>query len=57
MNEKMQLLWNACIAWRDEHKPLCSESIYQRDSIQEALPELAQSVCAIIGYAKNSEDN
>lgn len=54
--EQLKKLWDVCAKWRDSHKPLCAESIYQRDSIQEALPELGEAVCDVIGYAEAEED-
>jgi hypothetical protein len=37
-------------------KPSCEESLYQRDSVQEALPDLAEAVCSIVGYHKHVEE-
>lgn len=48
--EETTNLWHACAIWRDQHKPRCAESIYQVDSVQEGLPDLAERVCDIIGY-------
>lgn len=47
---KLRALWHVCELWRNIHKPRSAESIYQRDSVQEALPGLAEVVCNIVGY-------
>jgi hypothetical protein len=50
---KLRSLWYACELWRGLHKVRSAESIYQVDSVQEALPGLAEVVCNIVGYYKD----
>jgi len=54
--DQLEKLWDACTKWRDAHRPLCVCSFYQRDSIMEALPELAENVCDVIGYAEDDDE-
>lgn len=49
--EQLLNLWDACAKWIEMEAPTCVESIYQMDSVQEALPELAEAVCTVVGYA------
>ena len=48
--DDLKQLWSKCKEWINEHKPGCGESIYQVDSVNESLPDLAEVVCSIIGY-------
>lgn len=41
-------------AWRDKYKPRAPESLMQVDSVNEALPELAEAVLDVIGYYKDT---
>lgn len=43
-------LFAVCKVWRDTYKPRCAESLLQVDSVNEALPELAEEIFNIIGY-------
>lgn len=45
-------LWDAVVAWRDENEVTCAESLLQVDSVNEDLPNLAESVLDIVGYAE-----
>lgn len=47
--QKERLL-HACEQWIIRHEVSAPESIMQVDRVQEALPELAESVCSILGY-------
>lgn len=51
---ELQSLWEAVVKWRDTHEVGCSESIYQVDSIQVALPELAFAVLRVVGYQEEA---
>jgi hypothetical protein len=53
--DELLALYKACEAWRDQNKPLCAESIYQVDSVNLACPELAETICDIIGYFSEGE--
>jgi hypothetical protein len=48
--EQRQALWDTCHQWVRRHKPRCPESLLQVDSVNEALPELAEAVCKLVGY-------
>lgn len=50
--EQMKLLWDNCQKWVAKYEPRCGESLFQIDSVNEALPELAETVCDIVGYYK-----
>jgi hypothetical protein len=50
--EKLQELWTAVTNWRDEHNVGCPEALMQRDSVNESLPELAEVILNIVGYAE-----
>lgn len=53
---KARLLWDACVKWRDDHRVICQESIYQTDHVNLACPELATAVCNVIGYAEVEDE-
>ena len=42
-------------AWVNKHKVSCAESIYQRDSVQDAALDLAEELCGLVGYYKEPE--
>lgn len=48
--ESKELLWKTCKEWIDKEKPTCPESIVQIDSVNLSLPDLAESICNIVGY-------
>jgi hypothetical protein len=50
--DQLQRLWDTVVAWRDQNEVTCSESLLQVDSVNESLPDLAESVLDIIGYAE-----
>lgn len=52
----MRKLWDACVAFRDEHEILCPESCFQMDAIVLAAPELVEAVCNVIGYSECPDD-
>jgi hypothetical protein len=49
---QLEKLWEECQTWVKKAKPSCAESIYQVDSVSEALSELGETVCDIVGYYK-----
>jgi len=51
--EELMSLWNTCTNWVSRARPSCVESIYQVDSVQEKLPDLAERVCTVVGYREN----
>ena len=53
---KKELLWRKCKEWIEKEEVLCAEAIYQNDGVNLALPDLAEIVCDIVGYAKVKED-
>lgn len=55
-SDKARLLWDACVKWRDDHRVICAESIYQTDHVNLACPELATAVCNVIGYAETEDE-
>ena len=55
-SEQLCALWDACVAWRDEHRVICAESVYQTDHVNLACPELATAVCNVIGYAETEDE-
>lgn len=46
----MDDLAKVCREWLIKNKVRAPESIYQMDSVQEALPELAEAVANVLGY-------
>lgn len=50
--KQLERLWSAVESWIKEYEPNCPESLMQVDSINEGLPELAEAVCNIVGFAK-----
>lgn len=50
--DQLQCLWDAVVAWRDQNEVTCSESLMQVDSVNESLPELAEHLLDIVGYAE-----
>jgi hypothetical protein len=54
---QMRDLWNTCAAWLRSNNVNSDEAIMQVDSIQEALPELAESVAKIVGYAEPEDSD
>lgn len=48
---ELRLLWRTVAKWIDANEVSCAEAIGQTDRVQEALPELAEDVCQIVGYA------
>jgi hypothetical protein len=46
----MTALTSAVVAWVKANKPTAPESFYQVDSINDALPDLAEIVCEHVGY-------
>lgn len=48
--EQMSALWGVCLEWIKRFHPSCPESIYQVDRVNEVVPELAEEVCAIVGF-------
>lgn len=55
MNQKpttkdLEALWGVCVAWIEQNHPRCAESLLQVGRVNEALPDLAESVCDIVGY-------
>lgn len=50
-----QKLLGAVRAWIEKHQVRCGESIYQVDSVQEGLYDLATECCEIVGYYKDPE--
>jgi len=53
---KADAMWDECEAWVKKNQVRCVESIYQRDDVQEALYNLAELVCAFVGYYEDEED-
>jgi hypothetical protein len=53
---KKELLWRKCKEWIEKEEVLCAEAILQNDGVNQALPDLAEIVCEIIGYAEYHED-
>ena len=53
---KKEKLWAKCKEWIEEHEVLCAEAIYQNDGVVLALPDLAETICEIVGYAKLKDD-
>ena len=49
---QLEALWKACAAWVKEHEVSGPECIMQVDSVNEALPDLAEAVCEVVGYAE-----
>lgn len=43
-------LWQVVETWIKKQKVSCPEAIYQCDWMQEALTDLAEEVCEIVGY-------
>jgi hypothetical protein len=54
--EQLEALWKACVSWVKKAKPLCVESIYQTDRVQELLPDLGSAVCKVVGYVDLPEE-
>lgn len=48
--QQLQALWDAVIEWREEHAVSCAEAITQIESVNLALPDLAEQVLDITGY-------
>lgn len=48
--KQLKALWDVVVAWRDDNKVSCSESLAQVDSISEELPDLAEKALDIVGY-------
>jgi hypothetical protein len=42
--------------WRNKYQPLCRESIWQADRVQEGLNELAANICDVIGYYEDKDE-
>ncbi len=55
-SKPVESLWDACAKWRDKHRVICAESIYQTDHVNLACPELATAVCNVIGYAETEDE-
>lgn len=53
--DQAERLYLAVCEWRDKHKPLCPESIYQVDKFTVASMELAEACCDIVGYSELDE--
>lgn len=54
--DRMESLWGVCVAWIEQYKPLCPESIYQTDRCSIGSMELAENVCDIVGYIAIPEE-
>ncbi len=54
--EDLQKLWDTCSQWVQTAQPLCEESIYQSDSVQEALYDLGTNVCKVVGFFEDLEE-
>lgn len=48
--KEMVGLWNLVVDFVQFHDITCAESIYQRDSVQEALANFVESICDKVGY-------
>lgn len=50
--EQLRALWNACVKWRDEHKPWEPGDAWAicEDDSDVALTDLLEAVCDVIGY-------
>lgn len=48
--EDLESLWGVCVFWIERVHVRSSKSLLQVDRVNEALPDLAEEVCAIIGY-------
>lgn len=48
--EQLGALWGVCVEWIKRQRPSCPESLYQVERVNEALPDLAEEVCAVVGY-------
>ena len=53
---KKELLWRKCKEWIEKEEVLCAEAIIQNDGVNQALPDLAEIVCEIVGYAEDHEN-
>lgn len=47
---KQQQLWDICRKWIKDNDVTCGESLYQVDSVQEAMYDLATEICELVGY-------
>jgi len=48
--KQLKTLWDAIVAWRNEHEVSCPEALVQIDSVNEGLPILAENALNIVGY-------
>ena len=49
--EKVEKIKNIII----RERITCGEDLWQRDSLNEKLPELMDEICSIVGYAEDEE--
>lgn len=54
--QKLNLLWQTCAAFIEEHKPTCAEACHDKDRIHENATSLIEDICEIIGYFKYEGD-
>jgi hypothetical protein len=47
---KARKLWLVCQQWVKDNTVRSPESIYQRDDVCEALPDLAEAICEVVGF-------
>lgn len=50
--DQLRWLWDAVVAWREEHDVTCPEALLQVDTVNESLPELAETLLDIVGYRR-----
>ena len=55
--EAKEALLDAILEWRDKYRPLSSESLLQMDSVNLALPELAEAIFEIVGYHQYDDED
>jgi hypothetical protein len=48
--QQRQQLWDLCRKWVKDNKVTCGESIYQVDSVQEAMYDLTTQICKLVGF-------
>jgi hypothetical protein len=48
--EQRQQLWDLCRKWIKDNKVTCGETLYQVDSVQEAMYDLTTQICKLVGF-------